>query len=900
MVGPEDDIMKLDKDSLRKDFSKDYKSYYSTELFEREGFIRKKCKACGKNFWTLDADRELCGDSEHEPYSFFTGKTSDINYADFWKKFAKFFKENGHSEIEKYPVVSRWRQDLYFTIASIQDFQRIENGRISFEYSENPLIVPQMCMRFNDIQNVGVTGRHLTAFMMAGQHAFNYPKEGYWRDRTMELNFKFLTEILGVKKKSLTYTEDVWAMGDFSEFGPCIEAFSNGLELVNNVFTQFESSNGKVSELKGRVVDVGWGFERLIWFKSGKQTLYDSVFKEQLEYIHRNMGIKPDHAKYGSVASIAGYIDIDASKAGENYEQEIMRRSGISKDDYHSTIKPMQSAYAVADHMRTLLFGITDGALPSNVGGGYNLRVILRRVFDIVNEYGMDIDLMKLIESHARELKPVYPDIDTAIDEIGTIIDVEMKRYNSTKSSANAIIDSIIRKKEKLTAEKLRTLYESNGIAPEYIAKELGKKGIDVEVPENFYTSIVKSDFVEGRKEKRSKIDIDVGGISKTKKLFYDFVEEAKAKVLKVENNMVILDSTPFYAESGGQEADHGTINGIRVEDVQSVNGVIVHMMQSKPDFKVGQTVECRVDSERRARLMAHHTATHLISAAARQVLGKHAWQEGAKKSAEKAHIDVAHYEKLTEAQVKEIESTANKYILNGIKVEVEEMGRSEAESRFGFSIYQGHGVPAATMRIVQIHDLSGRLIDAEACGGLHLMNREGMIGIIRIIGSYRIHDGIDRLEFVAGPAALDYINSMDRTLKSIAASANIDLDKLEAGVGQKLGELREYAKEYSKLSDELSGYVAKEIAENAKGSSLVRRLDYDRKMLRSIASKAVLIDTKAIVILYNSAGEAVCAAGEHSGMSAVQFITENSKKLIGNSFKGGGSERIAEGKLTK
>ncbi|MGC8537505.1 MAG: alanine--tRNA ligase [Candidatus Micrarchaeia archaeon] len=892
--------MKLDKDSLRKDFSKDYKSYYSTELFEREGFIRKKCKVCGKNFWTLDPERELCGDSEHEPYSFFTEKTVDIDYSNFWRKFAKFFIDNGHKEIEKYPVVSRWRQDLYFTIASIQDFQRIENGRISFEYSDNPLIVPQMCMRFNDIQNVGVTGRHLTAFMMAGQHAFNYPKEGYWRDRTIELNFKFLTEVLGVKRKNLTYTEDVWAMGDFSEFGPCIEAFSNGLELVNNVFTQFESSNGKVSELKGKVIDVGWGFERLIWFKSGKQTLYDSVFKEQLEYIHKNMGIKPDHAKYRSVASIAGYIDIDASKAGENYEQEIMRRSGISMEDYYSTIKPMQSAYAVADHMRTLLFGITDGALPSNVGGGYNLRVILRRVFDIVDEYGIDIDLMKLVESHARELKPIYHDIDSAIDEIGTVIEVERKRYNNTKSAANTIIDSIIRRKEQLSAERLKILYESNGIAPEYIAKELGKKGIDVEVPENFYSSIVKSDFVEARKEKHSKISIDVSGISKTDKLFYDFASESKSKVLKVEGNMVILDRTPFYAESGGQEADHGTINGIKVEDVQIVEGVIVHILQSKPDFKVGQEVGCIVDQDRRARLMAHHTATHLISAAARQVLGKHAWQEGAKKSAEKAHIDIAHYEKLTEAQVKKIEATANMYILNGIRVTMEEMIRSEAESEFGFSIYQGHGVPAAKMRIVQIRDLSGKLIDAEACGGLHLMNREGMIGIIRIIGSYRIHDGIDRIEFVAGPAALDYINSMERTLKSIAASANIDLDKLESGVSQKLAELKDYAKEYSKLSDELSGYVAKELAESAKGSGFARRLDYDRKMLRSIATKAVLIDPKATIILYNSSGDAVCASGEKSGRSAVQFISENSEKLTRNSFKGGGSERIAEGKLTK
>ncbi|MCL5423455.1 MAG: alanine--tRNA ligase-related protein [Candidatus Marsarchaeota archaeon] len=214
---------KLDKNELRRDFSSKYKNYYQTELFSKEGFIRKQCKECKKNFWTLDSNRELCGDSEHEPYTFIKDVPKDISYVEFWNKFADFFKKNGHAVIDRYPVVSRWRQDLYFTIASIQDFQRIENGMMSFEYGANPLIVPQMCMRFNDVPNVGITGRHLTSFMMTGQHAFNYPKEGYWRDRTIELNYKFMTQVLGVKRESLTYIEDVWAMGDFSEFGPCLE-----------------------------------------------------------------------------------------------------------------------------------------------------------------------------------------------------------------------------------------------------------------------------------------------------------------------------------------------------------------------------------------------------------------------------------------------------------------------------------------------------------------------------------------------------------------------------------------------------------------------------------------------------------------------------------------------------
>ncbi|MGI0134209.1 MAG: alanine--tRNA ligase-related protein, partial [Candidatus Micrarchaeaceae archaeon] len=244
----------ISKDELRNDFSKKPKEYYTVKTFSDEGFERRQCKECRKHFWTTDSDRDLCGDPSHEPYSFMREKTKDVEYSEFWNKFSKFFKDEGHTIIERYPVVSRWRQDLYFTIASIQDFQRIENGRVSFEYNANPLLVPQICMRFNDIPNVGVTGRHFTSFMMAGQHAFDYPKAGYWRDRTIELDYKFLVDVLGVKKKDLTYVEDVWAMGDFSEFGPCLEGFANGLELVNNVFTQFEYQNDKISELKGKVV----------------------------------------------------------------------------------------------------------------------------------------------------------------------------------------------------------------------------------------------------------------------------------------------------------------------------------------------------------------------------------------------------------------------------------------------------------------------------------------------------------------------------------------------------------------------------------------------------------------------------------------------------------------------
>jgi alanyl-tRNA synthetase len=226
------------------------RSTTSVELFDREGFTRHTCKFCGKNFWATK-ETESCGDSSHTEYSFFKDKpkASESTWTS-GRSLPHSSRRTATTEVEKYPVVSRWRQDLYFTIAGIQDFQRIENGKMSFEYPANPLVVPQVCLRFSDIENVGVTGRHFTSFMMANQTAFDYPKAGYWRDRTIDLNFNYLTTILGVKKDDLIYGEDVWAMGDFSEFGPSLESFANGSELVNSVFTQFEYVNGNIQRTR--------------------------------------------------------------------------------------------------------------------------------------------------------------------------------------------------------------------------------------------------------------------------------------------------------------------------------------------------------------------------------------------------------------------------------------------------------------------------------------------------------------------------------------------------------------------------------------------------------------------------------------------------------------------------
>jgi alanyl-tRNA synthetase len=884
------------KEEFRKQFSKEPHKYYEVGLFKEQGFERKCCPICGKYFWSADPSRKLCGDSAHEPYSFIRQNPGSVDYSGFWRSFSQFFKKEGHAIIGSYPVVSRWRQDLYYTIAGIQDFQRIERGAISFEYPANPLLVPQMCMRFNDIANVGVSGRHMTAFMMANQTAFNYPKEGYWRDRTIELNYKLLTGLLGVKKETITYIEDVWAMGDFSEFGPSIEAFSGGLELVNNVFTQFEYANGKTRELDGKVVDVGWGFERNLWFKAGTQTLYDAVFKRQLEYIHKSAGIKPNIGLYSKLARELGEVDLTEANDAGAAEARILQKAGVDAGQYRTEIKPLQASYAMADHSRTLLFAINDGALPSNVGGGYNLRILLRRLFDFSKEYGMNVDLLKLMELHASELSEIYPNMRDCLETAKAVIDIERKRYESTKIAATRIVNAIIEKKEALTAERMQVLYESNGITPEFIESIAKEKRARIDVPQEAYNKLLKSDFVEKTK-KIKEAGIDIEGLHETGKLYYDGAFEASAKVLRSSGNLLILDKTPFYPEGGGQETDKGEIDGIGVAEVQTINGIIVHSLVKRATFKKGSTVHCKVDRERRMSLMAHHTATHLVSAACRSILGKHAWQEGAKKAADKAHIDIAHYDKLSEAQVQAIEDKANSYITHGIRVSVQELPRSLAEKKFGFAIYQGHGAPSNKLRIVQVHDTDGNLIDAEACGGLHLAGCESAIGLIKIIGTYHIHDGINRIEFVAGHAAVSRISAIDSSIEELAKTAGIDRDKLSEGMQARLNELRTYKETLEKKESELLEYIVADMLEELKGNESVKQLEHDRKSLRQIATQFVEARPGSLLALHNKAGDVVCISGSESQASALEFVMGYAKKA-GKEFRGGGSERMAEGRL--
>lgn len=874
----------LTKESLTEIFAKDAKKYYEVDIFRQEGLTRKRCPICQKHFWSIS--KETCGDSTCEPYSFFREGSAD--YIETWKRFERFFVEEGHTSIPRYPVICRWRDDLNFTIASIVDFMRLEKGVVTFEYPANPLIVPQVCLRFNDIPLVGVTGRHMTSFTMAGQHTFG--SEGYWKDRCLELNYNYLTGVLGVPKEELTYIEDIWAMPDLSSFGPCMESFAGGLELGNSVFMQFrKSGENDFKELDTKVIDVGWGFERLVWYAAGTPTAYDVAYGPVIGKLIDITGIEYNRELFRRYAKLSGRLGDDSfhGELGLKYTVEnLAKELQVAPHNLEKSIAPIQAIYAIADHARTLLFAISDGGIPSNVGGGYNLRVVLRRALTAIEKNKFNFTLTDVAEEHAKYLRPMYPELAESLDEFSAAVDVETKRYDTTSVKARRVVADVI-SKGPIDKQRMMLFYESYGITPEFIKEVAEELGTTAEVPTGFYEDLTnKHLFQKAEAEK----PIDLPQLPQTIALYYTSNDtEGSGKVLYVKGTSLVLDQTIFYPESGGQVADRGTIiasdeQQYQIKDIQKVGGVIIHFLDREPLLTQGDVVRLEVDKSRRQQLRQHHTATHIIAAAVRAVLGKHVWQAGARKDVDKAHLDITHYERITPAQLEEIESLANEIVEKDIKIDIREMSRGDAEAKFGFQLYQGGAPPGKVVRVI---DIPG--IDTELCGGTHL-DSTSQAGVIKIIREERIQDGINRIEFAAGRAALEFIVKQERALGQAAATLSVTKEAVPKTVEKFFNEWKDRGKTVDKLVDV---YL-----ETLKGKDEVEQyLPLSQDILRTMASKIINSNKNAVVVLFNQENFLVCATGKDSPHNAAEIVKKLIERFGGS---GGGSKTMATAKTVK
>ena len=868
----------MDKNQILKEFSADPDRYYKVKLFEEQGFIRKACTKCGRFFWTLDANRTLCPDDGTDTYSFIGDPptTKRFDYTQAWKQVEEFFVKNNHTSVSRYPVVCRWRDDLYFTIASVVDFQRVMGSKVVFEFPANPLVVPQTCLRFNDLENVGVTGRHFSSFCMIGQHSI--PENGgYWKDECVDLDFRLLTQQFGIKKEEVVFVEDVWSGG--GSFGSSLEYFVRGLELGNAVFTEFQGELGQHTTLDQKIIDMGAGLERFAWITNGTPTAYDCCFGPVNQILFEKIGIDSNSEmlkKY--FTEIAK--EIDHFDDLNQVRRLAVKNAGITDDQLKKIITPLEGMYLIADHLRTLIFAIADGALPSNVGGGYNLRMMLRRINGTINRLNLKLDIDELIDAHIDYLKDTYPELDEKREDVKTILKLESSRYEESKIHMKKKAEKI-REKGAPSVDELITLYESDGITPEYL------KEIDAisEIPSQFYTKL--SDLHQSEK-KKAITELPLEELPETEMLFYkDDPMEFEAKVIKVLGDQVVLDRTSFYARGGGQEPDLGTIAGFNVINVDKHANIIVHKLEGGIP-KEGDTVQCKVDKTRRANITKNHTSTHIINTSSRGVLGSWIWQHSAFKDHDHARLDITHHSSLTDEQVKQIEDAANQMIKENYPVNINYYDRGTAEQKYGFRIYQGGVVPVKSVRIVSIEDK-----DIEACGGTHV-KRTGDIELIKITKTKRIQDGVVRIEFVSGPTAFQYVKDQEEESKRQAAD---DIAK------EKLEKQREENKEKSreqipilleKILAGQSGELDEIIIKNK--ICFTSSPNYDDYFHQNFGKKLVAKDGTAAFCGIFEAGPTIRVmifAGEQSGVNAGNIAKEISSILGGS---GGGDAKFAQG----
>jgi len=635
----------MDKKEILKTFSADSDRYYKVKLFEEQGYERKSCSRCGRFYWTLDSNRNNCPEHSDDTYSFIGNPPTQkrFDYTQAWKEVESFFVKNGHTSVNRYPVVCRWRDDLYFTIASIVDFQRVMGSQVVFEFPANPLVVPQTCLRFKDLENVGVTGKHFSSFCMIGQHSVPN-SDGYWKDQCVDLDFRLLTEQFGIKKDEVVFVEDVWEGG--GSFGSSLEFFVKGVELGNAVFTEFQGEIGKHTELDQKIIDMGAGLERFAWITMGTPTAYDCCFGPVTNQLIQKVGIDADSnlltKYYTTIAKSTGTID-DIFVA----RKQAIKDAGLTPEQVNRIITPLEGIYLIADHVRTLIFAISDGALPSNVGGGYNLRMILRRIIGTMDRLNLKFDMDEIIDTQIDYLKKTYPELEETKEDVKKIISIESDRYENSKSKMQKIVSRI----REPSVDDLIRLYESDGVTPDY----LKETNVISEIPSEFYSRL--SELHQSAK-KKEQAQLPLEGLPETELLFYrDDPKEFDAKVLKSFEKYVVLDRTSFYARGGGQEPDHGKIAGFEVVDVNKHGSIVVHELNGGVP-KEGETVSCVVDSKRRDGVTKHHTGTHILNSSSRTVLGSWVWQHSAFKEVDHARLDITHHSALTDDEVRKIEES--------------------------------------------------------------------------------------------------------------------------------------------------------------------------------------------------------------------------------------------------
>jgi len=898
---------------------------FALPYFREIDFIRRKCPSCKSNYWAAP-DQTTCGEVPCAPYSFIGTPPTKQRYslAEMRIQFMDYFAERGHTRIKPYPIVARWRNDVYLVGASIYDFQPyVTEG--SMPPPANPLVISQPCIRFTDIESVGAAGRHMSIFEMGGAHAFNYPnKEIYWKDQTVSYHHKLLTDVLGVPSQSITYKEHFWSGG--GNAGPDLEGIVSGLEISTLVFMQYKVQSEELIELPIRTVDTGYGMERWAWLSQGSPSGFHAVYGPLLAQVMELAKVDLDENTLSSLTRAAGIYGAGSRAAREAYIEATALETGRDKDAFRPIVQTLEAAFAITDHTKAISFLLAEGVVPSNVGEGYLTRLIIRRAARLARQLGILQELPGIIEGQIKMWGGEFHLLREMRGEILEGMRIEVEKYQETISKGS---EAVLRLSKELSSKGIRKiptdqlilLYDSQGLAPEIVQESAEKVGVEVDVPENFLTLVAERHSKPTTSLEASSSEPEweakLKDLPATRALYYDdaYKTSFQAKlVARVSENAVVLDQTCFYPEGGGQPADHGELRfgtrKLKVTNVQKFGNTIVHFLDQPINKEIDlveeeidlveekvDLVEGEIDWQRRQNLMRHHTGTHILIGAARRVLGEHVWQAGAQKEVESSRVDITHYREITPKERERIERLVNQVILRDLPVQVAWMAREKAEAKYGYRLYQGGAVPGSKIRVVRIQGW-----DAEACGGTHC-KRTGELGVFKIEKAGKLQDGVERIIFSAGEPALKRINQQSEALAKASELLKTTPEKLPESIKALVAERDSLERELEKVHAKSTEAHVKQLAKKATALGTVIVLlakTAKRKGIDTVevANRLKESDPNMVAVIFEVSErvQVVAAAGDEAvkaGVNAGQIVSEASKVLGGG---GGGRPFFATG----
>ncbi len=865
----------------------------SLSFFHDSGFTRQKCS----------------GDAPCVEYSFI-GKplfSKPMSLDEAREAFLGFFEEKSHTRINRASVVARWRNDIYLSIASIAVFQpHVTSG--SSKPPANPLTISQPCIRLNDLESVGRSGRHLTTFEMMAHHAFNNEEENiYWQNQTVELCHELYTS-LGLEGSKITYKENPWVGG--GNGGEALEVLAGGLELATLVFMDLEEDPEGDIELKGikfkrmprSIVDTGYGLERLVWASQGTSTIYEAVFPEAVSYLTKRANLEKTLKNANSLitenAKLCGVLSIDYGSDLTELRQMVLDRlevlgHNLSLSEFTSTIEPLEKVFAIVDHCRSLVFMFGDGIVPSNVKAGYLARMVLRRTVLLLRDLGVSEILPELVSHHIDNFSKTYPELKTNKSHILDMIDLEMVRFNRTLERGRRAVKRAL-DSGSIGQEKLLELYDSQGLPPSVVSEFAETQGHSITVPDGFLAMVAERHQGD---VKIKETNLDFIEIAPTNLDFYQDMDKRtfSSKVLYSSSNQICLENTLFYPEGGGQLSDIGDIKWenkkSKMVHAQKIGDVVVHNIEG-PLPPVGTLISGIIDDSHRSGLSRHHTATHLIGAAARKILGTHVWQAGASKYTDRARLDITHHKRISLEVIEKIESHVNNLILEDYPINTNFYSREEADSKYGDTLYQGGAPKYRNVRVVEIPE-----IDAQACAGTHVSSTSHVVAV-KVLRTERIQDGVERIEFSAGPDAIKASQKERALLEETADELGVPVDQAPLAAQKFVKEWKELRNRVSSLEKELATFKSSKLEGEKIGDVIFFSQDMGetdmgevQNFVRQITSKD---DALVAVGCFQKDRGMVILAKSNSVNQNCGKLLKSALSLVGGS--GGGKESYAQG----